>query len=522
MGLVQILISFLEKAIYLVPLATVLLFCLGTRRQLEIPRVGDSPQWSIVWKTTHRWLDHSLEILEDGYSRYKDSLFLVDTMDIPNRVVLSNKYVVDYDHATDSTLSHSAAVKRRYVGDYTGLSAATTSRLHYDVVGTQLTQNLGSLIDPVYQEINMVLAEELSTCQINSFMPLNALELVLRLIAQPTSLIFVGAPLCRDAEWGKIMTEYAAMVRSTIKTFRGYPSFIHRFVAPFLSCVKQINSQLEALDLYVQPLIKERMANVGGRRKSSDLMQWLSDSAQGTDRDPKVLVRKLLLVNMAAIDTTSATLWHILMDLCAMPEYIAPLRQEIATVTSRGSLTLSSLNSMEKTDSFMKESQRINQIGLLTMNREVLRPFKLSDGVVLPPGSFVSMPLYSICHDSKYYEDPDSFQGLRFFERRQKDPSQSHRHQFSSISHDNMSFGAGKSTCPGRFWVSSIIKLVLISILSEYDIEFPSGQKERPKTLFYGERCVLDRTQNICFRKRENINAGLENPTTYFQPLDKL
>ena len=78
--------------------------------------------------------------------KYKGSLFLVDTMDIPNRVVLSNIFVDDYDRATDSTLSHAAAIKKKYVGDYTGLSVATASRLHYDVVRTQLTQNLGMFI----------------------------------------------------------------------------------------------------------------------------------------------------------------------------------------------------------------------------------------------------------------------------------------------------------------------------------------------------------------------------------------
>ena len=67
-------------------------------------------------------------------------------MDIRNRVVLSNKFIDDYDRVTDSTLSHAAAIRRKYVGDHTGLSVATASRLHYDVVGTQLTQSLGTLL----------------------------------------------------------------------------------------------------------------------------------------------------------------------------------------------------------------------------------------------------------------------------------------------------------------------------------------------------------------------------------------
>ena len=61
-------------------------------------------------------------------------------------MVLSNKFIDDYDRVTDSTLSHAAAIKKKYFGDRTGLSVATASRLHYDVVGTQLTQRLGTLL----------------------------------------------------------------------------------------------------------------------------------------------------------------------------------------------------------------------------------------------------------------------------------------------------------------------------------------------------------------------------------------
>lgn len=187
---------------------------------------------------------------------------------------------------------------------------------------------------------------------------------MLRLIAQPTSRIFVGIPLCRDPAWHRVATGYAATVHTTVEALRGYPRFTHRIVAPFLSCVKQLNGHLKAADQYLQPMIKERLAKPDSEANAFGLVQWLSDSAQGRDMDAAVLVRKLLLVNIAAIHTTAATLWHILMDLCAMPEYIEEIRQEIATVTSHGLLTVSSLKSMQKTDSFMKESQRTNPIGL--------------------------------------------------------------------------------------------------------------------------------------------------------------
>ena len=73
MEVVDILLRLLEEYVYLVPLAVMILFFIGTRGQIEIPRVGGSPQRLRLSRTTHRWLDHGLEMLEDGYRRVSES-----------------------------------------------------------------------------------------------------------------------------------------------------------------------------------------------------------------------------------------------------------------------------------------------------------------------------------------------------------------------------------------------------------------------------------------------------------------
>jgi len=46
-----------------------------------------------------------------------------------------------------------------------------------------------------------------------------------------------------------------------------------------------------------------------------------------------------------------------------MPEYIAPLREEIEQVSERIGWTKEGIDNMHKVDSFMRESQRINGLG---------------------------------------------------------------------------------------------------------------------------------------------------------------
>ena len=49
-------------------------------------------------------------------------------------------------------------------------------------------------------------------------------------------------------------------------------------------------------------------------------------------------------------------------SLCAMPEYVSDLRLEAQTVLENcgGKWTVESLNQLQRLDSFLKESQRVN------------------------------------------------------------------------------------------------------------------------------------------------------------------
>lgn len=52
--------------------------------------------------------------------------------------------------------------------------------------------------------------------------------------------------------------------------------------------------------------------------------------------------------------------------------------------------------------------------------------------------------------------------------------------QFASTAEDAFDWGAGLHACPGRFMAEITIKLILICLVTKYDMKLPDGGLERP------------------------------------------
>ncbi len=69
-------------------------------------------------------------------------------------------------------------------------------------------------------------------------------------------------------------------------------------------------------------------------------------------------------MHYAHLRPVSQSISHALLDLAAYPQYIRPLREEVEAVIAVEGWTKAALGKMWKVDSFLKESQRYNGIGL--------------------------------------------------------------------------------------------------------------------------------------------------------------
>lgn len=58
---------------------------------------------------------------------------------------------------------------------------------------------------------------------------------------------------------------------------------------------------------------------------------------------------------------------QILYRLLANPEYIEPIRKEVDAVTAEEGWTKAAIDKMHKVDSFLRETQRLDGLGLCTL-----------------------------------------------------------------------------------------------------------------------------------------------------------
>ncbi len=172
---------------------------------------------------------------------------------------------------------------------------------------------------------------------------------------------------------GRTETWISASVNYTMDIFGGAQRlrkwnpllrpFVYRFLPEFRDRkTREINAYRLLL-----PLLQERAKaeSEEGYKKPDDFIQWMQDRSRGKpslDYNEQALLQ--LQLQLAAIHTTGATTTHIVYDLTAKPEYLQPLRDEVAEVLQRhdGHFTKQALTEMKLMDSFMKESQRVNPL----------------------------------------------------------------------------------------------------------------------------------------------------------------
>jgi cytochrome P450 len=96
------------------------------------------------------------------------------------------------------------------------------------------------------------------------------------------------------------------------------------------------------------------------------------------------------------------------------------------------------------TDGFPSLRLRVTfKVGL---KRLALRPFTFSNGVTIPAGTLLALPLHSVHTDEEIYPNADEFDGFRFFRLREKegDDVLVARHQLVATSPELLGFGLGR------------------------------------------------------------------------------
>jgi len=260
---------------------------------------------------------------------------------------------------------------------------------------------------------------------------------------------------------------------------------------------------------YLGPTLEERLAQekehgAEWAERPNDLISWLlENTTQDYHRTVLDLVLRILTVNFGAIHTSTKTLTHSLYDLAIHPEYVEDMRKEAEAVIAEDGWTKAAMQKMRKIDSFLKESQRLNSLGGMIISRKALKDWTLSDGTLIPAGTFFGIAGDAMNKDEMSFPDARTFKGFRFAELREGDGGlDAIKHQMVFISPDQVGFGYGRHACPGRFFAVNEIKAMFAHILLNYDVQLENGSMDRPANRHFAQTMTPSVTAKVMFRKR--------------------
>ncbi len=127
---------------------------------------------------------------------------------------------------------------------------------------------------------------------------------------------------------------------------------------------------------------------------------------------------------------------------------------------------------------FVLENANFCEVNMPRMAKEGIT---FSDGVFIPKNTFLSMgPV--LVRDASVFPNPDKFDGHRFLNLRSA-PGNENKHQFVTTTPEMTVFGHGSHACPGRFFASNELKLLLAHLVMYYDWKLQEGQTRVDPTL---------------------------------------
>ncbi|KAL6852475.1 hypothetical protein ACO1O0_007020 [Amphichorda felina] len=476
-------------------------FSLNNTPHLDLPIVGEPG--SKVGKK---------DIVE-GARKYPDTPFILPME--PPIVVLPIKIQDEVRNQPESKVSFTKEHRRNFFAQYTGIGDHRPEMIQ--AVRVDLTRHIASTLPDLQDEVRYGFDKEFGPCK--DWTPFPLYFKVLRIVALMSGRVFVGRPLSRQEEWIQSTISYTIDCVKARNAIRDYPVWKRRWVTSSLPEIHKLTSHRTRGGEMLSPILKAQISKESSKQKlhnaetgdeEGNFIEWLLKyTPEHLRNDPENLALNQMVLSFAAVHTSSMATTHAILDLVCRPEYVKPLREEIEQVRAADGeiiddegyirLKKDSINKLRKLDSFMKESQRFSPPIYTSGTRICTSDLSLSTGHVLPKGTRICFPSFAVHTDPKTttyspeynppgYTNPEEFDGMRFYKLRNM-PGKETRHQFATAGPESLAFGYGNHTCPGRFFASNEIKIILVELLMNWDIrlkgdvEQKGGPEKRPQNM---------------------------------------
>ncbi|KAI1421730.1 cytochrome P450 [Xylaria sp. FL1777] len=450
------------------------------------------------------WMSHSKEVLAEGMKK-TNGPFQIMTGTGP-KIILPNRYAEEIRNLPE--LNFPKAFVNDFFVNYPGFEPHKQSFKHtfiQDTVRIKLTQSLGLITGDLVNETISTIDDVFG--QDEGWTTRMIREDLLEVVARVSSRVFLGEELCHNRRWLDIAKTFTVdtFVLSTL--MRMAPAIVRPFVYLVVPHSWRLRKSVRDARTIIMPEVKKRKAAVDAARaaglkppKVADTLGWMYEMAKGKDLN---FAYGQLSLTMAAIHTTTESAGRALLDICKHPEVAQQLRDEIIEVVGREGWAKTTLYKLRLMDSFLKESQRFSPLSVLSMNRYVDKPVTLSDGLEIPKGARISV--VADFRNPEIYDEPDKFDAARFMKKRQE-VGQEHGWQFVTTSPTHLTFGHGEHACPGRFFASNEIKIILCHMLMKFDWRFVPDIPEPEPRIFESAMAVRADTKIQARRRKPELD----------------
>lgn len=496
---------------------------------------GEPGEWAPYFRALYRNTLDLKKTLHLHHTQHRD-----ETVRVPifgpgqNRLILlpasQRKWLVDQP---DSVVSMHEQTTTHFQWNYgTVYPTRDHNAVPIHIIQTKLTREIGNLIPALSEELDLALAKHWGSS--NEWKEVGVYDTLRPIIGQAINRIFMGEEHCRKEEVLDTGFGYAQAIPLAANMLWVIPTPLRRLLAPLVTLPCRYYERkwfkITMGDVHRRLAARGHAQNGKGsgtdakdhkgEADTNDFLEWLITYGESHNDpyllDPEVLSARILLLNAFALHTNVFAIMHAVLDIVGSgndqgSKFVAELRQEISDVRAAHSdedgWNKRSLAKLEKMDSCFRESQRMNTILSLGPLRIVGKDgVTTPSGVQIPRGWQVGIPAYSIHYDTEVYgSDAESFNPFRFYNRRKDaqetgDNLKGARQAWATTSADYLSFGAGLNSCPGRFFASGMLKVLMANILLRYDFEF---QEKRPDNVWFGTNHIPPMSAKMRIRRRQ-------------------
>ncbi|KAK3328663.1 ent-kaurene oxidase [Cercophora scortea] len=498
-----------------------------------LPVIGlrQSDRWFPLLRASWRNTLDFKTALAEADSKYRDQAAILPMAGSIPMIMLPRSETQFVIEQPDTVLDlHSAAIENLQI-DYTCTDPYLVyNAVHTKLIVTTLTNQIGNLVPDVADETawafdkywgGAIAAAGHDGADDDAYTEICVYDTLRRVIGHVTNRVFLGTPLCRDTALLDVGMAYAQDVPLMSQVLRLIWEPIRPVAALFLTV--PIRLRTRAFQKILQPEIERRLAAFDARQRDpedkslsperNDFLQWSIKQAKESGDPymwkPATLAGRILLLNFAAIHTSSFSITGAILDLVASKqEYIDELRAEIEGVLAEygGQWNKRALARMEKLDSVMRESARLNSFVTVGVGRAVVAKEGITtpSGLKIEQGNKVVCHAYSVLQDSEIYPDAQEFKPFRWSQQREDESVEYVKRAakaFATTSNEYLAFGHGKFACPGRFFAANELKLMLAHLIVNYDLRITEGS--RPRNRWFGLNRVPPMKATIGIRRRK-------------------